>query len=141
MIILNDSHAVKKQILLWTVTVFLNALFTKQLLVQLLINITMVLVKTLSKNVTIVIIVLLEINLVKRTLNCPSKYGIWKRINWNIAMKSQKYVCGSGKCHLCICGKLLISIADPNVLLNKHDKFVSKCRHRNKFTLKCFKDR
>ena len=29
-------------------------------------------------------------------------------INWNIAMKSQKYVCGSGKCDLCICEKLLI---------------------------------
>ena len=141
MIILNDSHAVKKQILLWTVTVFLNALFTKHMLVQLLINITMVLVKTLSKNVTIIIIVLLEINLVKRTLNFPSKYGNGKRINWNIAMKSQKYVCGSRKCHLCICEKLLISIADPNVLLNKRDELVSKCRHRNKFTLKCFKDR
>ena len=40
-------------------------------------------------------------------------------INWNIAMKSQKYVCGSRKCDLCICEKLLISRADPNVLLNK----------------------
>ena len=62
-------------------------------------------------------------------------------INWNIAMKSQKYVCGSRKCDLCICEKLLISRADPNVLLNKRDKLVSKCRHRNQFTLKCFKDR
>ena len=62
-------------------------------------------------------------------------------INWNIAMKSQKYVCGSRKCDLCICEKLLISRADPNVLLNKRDELVSKCRHRNKFTLKCFKDR
>ena len=62
-------------------------------------------------------------------------------INWNIAMKSQKYVCGSRKCDLCICEKLLISRADPNILLNKRDELVSKCRHRNKFTLKCFKDR
>ena len=30
---------------------------------------------TISKNVTITIIVLLEINLVKRTPNCPSTYG------------------------------------------------------------------
>ena len=43
----------------------LNALFTKNLLVQLLMIITMVLVKILSKNVTITIIVLLEINLVQ----------------------------------------------------------------------------
>ena len=62
-------------------------------------------------------------------------------INWNIAMKSHKYVCRSRKCNLCICEKLLISRAYPNVLLNKRDELVSKCRHRNKFTLKCFKDR
>ena len=66
---------VKKQTLLWMVTVFLNDLFTKHLLVQLLINITMVFVKILSKNVTITINVLLEINLVKGTLNCLSTYG------------------------------------------------------------------
>ena len=65
----------RKQTALWVATVFLNALFTKHLLVQLLINITMELVKILSKNVTVTIIVLLEINLVKRTLNCPSTYG------------------------------------------------------------------
>ena len=56
-------------------------------------------------------------------------------------MKSQKYVFGSRKCDLCICEKLLISRADPNVLLNKRDELVSKRRHRIKFTLKCFKDR
>ena len=63
------------------VTVFLNVndLFTKHLLVQLLINITIILVKILAKNVTIIIIVLFEINLVKKRLNCPSTYGIWKR--------------------------------------------------------------
>ena len=62
-------------------------------------------------------------------------------LNWNIAMKLQKYVCGSRKCDLCICEKLLISRADPNVLLNKRDELVSKCRHRNKFTLKSLKGR
>ena len=57
-------------------------------------------------------------------------------------MKLQKYVCGSQKCHLCICEKLLIARADPNVSLNKRDdELVSKCRHRNKFTSKCFKGR
>ena len=62
-------------------------------------------------------------------------------INWDIAIESHKYVCGSRNCDLCICEKLLIARADPNVLLNKLDELVLKCRHRNKFTLKCFKDR
>ena len=66
---------------------------------------------------------------------------IYYFINWDIAMKSQKYVCGSQKCDLCICEKLLIAIADPNVLLNKRDKIVSKCGDKNKFTLKCIRDR
>ena len=56
-------------------------------------------------------------------------------------MKSQKYVCGSRKCDLCHCEKVLIARADPNFLLNKYDELVSKYRHRNKFILKCFKDR
>ena len=34
-----------------------------------------------------------------------------------------------------------ITRANPNVLLNKRDELVSKCWHRNKFTLKFFKDR
>ena len=54
-------------------------------------------------------------------------------------MKSQKCVCESRKCDLCICEKLLISRAGPNVLLNKRDEFVSKFRHKNKFSLKRFK--
>ena len=61
-------------------------------------------------------------------------------INWDIAMKAQKSVCGSRKNDLCICEKLLIARVDPNILLNKRDALVSKCRHRNKFSLKCFKD-
>ena len=62
-------------------------------------------------------------------------------INWNITTKSQKYVCRSRKCDLCICEKFRTARADPNVLLNKRDELNSKCRHRNKFTLKCFKDK
>ena len=56
-------------------------------------------------------------------------------------MKWQKYVCGSRKGDLCICEKLLIARADPNVLLHKRDELVSKCQHLLKFTLKCFKDK
>ena len=44
-----------RQTILWMVTVVVNALFTKHLLLQLLVNIIMVLVKILSKNVTITI--------------------------------------------------------------------------------------
>ena len=56
-------------------------------------------------------------------------------------MTSHKYVCGSRKCDLCICEKLLIARGDSYVLLNKLDELVSKCCHRNKLTLKYFKDR
>ena len=56
-------------------------------------------------------------------------------------MKSHEYVCGSRKCDLCICEKLLIARTDPNVLLSKRDELVSKCQNKNKFSLKCFKGR
>ena len=56
-------------------------------------------------------------------------------------MKSQKYVCGLRNRDLFIYEKLLIARADPNVLLNKRDELVSKCRYRNKFTFRCFRDR
>ena len=56
-------------------------------------------------------------------------------------MKAEKYVCRSQKYDLCICDKVLIARANANVLLNKCGQLVSKCRHRNKFTLKYFKDR
>ena len=53
-------------------------------------------------------------------------------------MKSQKYGCGSRKCDLCICDKLLIGIADPDVLLNKRDELVSKCRHNKQIYFEVF---
>ena len=56
-------------------------------------------------------------------------------------MKAQKCVCGSQKCDLCICEKVLIARVYPNVLLNKRDELVFKCRYKYKFTLKYFKDR
>ena len=57
----------------------LSEWLTKHLLIQLLINITMILGKTVSKKVSITIHVLVEINLVKKTLNFLSMYGNWKR--------------------------------------------------------------
>ena len=62
-------------------------------------------------------------------------------IDWLIAMKSDPYICGTRKCDLCLCEKLLIARANSASLLNKRDELVSKCRHMNKFTLKCFKNR
>ena len=62
-------------------------------------------------------------------------------INWDIAMKSQKYICRSQKRDLCICEKFLIVRADPSDLLNERDELASKCGNRSRFTLKCFKDR
>ena len=46
-------------------------------------------------------------------------------INWDIVMNPHKYVCESRKYDLCICEKLLIARADPNVLLNKRDELVT----------------
>ena len=129
------------------VTVFVRALFANHQLLQLLINITLVLVKTLSKNVTITISVLIEMTKSREKSTELSNY-VWELkekdinyfINWDMAMKSQKYICGSRECELCISGKLLIARADTNVLLNTLDELPSKDRHGVKFTLKCFRD-
>ena len=74
-----------------------------------------------------------------------SKY-IWElrdnyiqhNLKWCIASKAPQYICGSTKCDLCLTEKLTIIKADPESLLNTRDEPVSKCRHTNKFTLKCF---
>ena len=62
-------------------------------------------------------------------------------IDWVIAMKAHPYICGTRKCDLCLREKLLIARANSESLLNKRDELVSKCRHMNKFSLKCFKNR
>ena len=62
-------------------------------------------------------------------------------IDWLIAMKAHPYICGTRKCDLCLCEKLLIARANSASLLNKRDELVSKCSHMNKFTLKCFRNR
>ena len=56
-------------------------------------------------------------------------------------MKAHPHICGTRKCDLCLCEKLMIARANSASLLNKRDELVSKCRHMNKFTLKCFKNR
>ena len=83
----------------------------------------------------------------KRALNCFKYVWALKEkdincfMNWNVAIKSQKYVCGSQKCDLCNCEKLFISRADQNVLRNKCGDLVSNFQHGIKFNLKCCKDR
>ena len=74
----------EKQTVLWMVTVFLNTLFTKHLLAQLLINIAMILMKILSKNITITINALSEVNFVERILNYSSIYRNWKRERYQL---------------------------------------------------------
>ena len=62
-------------------------------------------------------------------------------IDWLISVKVHPYICGTRKCDLCLSDKLMIAKANSASLLNKRDELVSKCRHMNKFTLKCFKNR
>ena len=59
-------------------------------------------------------------------------------IKWSVAAKAYLYICGSKRCDLRLIEKLLIAKADPRALLNKRSEIVSKCRYRNKFTLKRF---
>ena len=53
--------------------------------------------------------------------------------------RARPYNGSTMKCDLCLTEKLTIAKADPSSLLNTRDEFISKCRHMNKFTLKCFK--
>ena len=62
-------------------------------------------------------------------------------IDWLIATKAHPYICGTRKCDLHLCEKLMIARTNSANLLNKHDELVSKYRHMNTFTLKCFKNR
>ena len=62
-------------------------------------------------------------------------------INWLIAMKAHPHICGTTKCDIYLCEKLLIARANSASLLNKRDELISQCRLMNKFALKCFKNR
>ena len=54
-------------------------------------------------------------------------------VDWLIAMKAHPYICGTRKCDLCLCKKLLIARANYShransaSLLNKRDELASKC--------------
>ena len=67
--------------------------------------------------------------------NTSINYGL-KR---SIACKAHPYTGGTRICDLCLTEKLAIMKVDPESLLNMRDKFVSKCRHMTKFTMRFFK--
>ena len=57
-------------------------------------------------------------------------------ITWQIVAHAKPYQCSGARCYLCLNEKLYIAIHDePTSLLNKRNELVSKCRHKNKFTL------
>ena len=68
-------------------------------------------------------------------------FGENHSVDWLIAIKAHPYICGTKKFDLCLCEILMIARANSASLLNKPGELVSKCRHMNKFTLKCFKNR
>ena len=71
-----------------------------------------------------------------------SKY-IWQlkdeSKSWSIFMYATPYKCGARRCDLCLTEKYVIARADQEHLLNKRTEIISKCRHRNKFLIKCVK--
>ena len=60
-------------------------------------------------------------------------------IKWALESTAAPCQSGSSRCDLCLTEKLKIAQADPRTLINKRSEIISKCRHRNKFTLKCLK--
>ena len=66
--------------------------------------------------------------------------GISYDISWSIICKCVGYSGGGGACDLCLTETLLIIDYIDDNLLNKRDELVSKCRHKNKYMLKCLKN-
>ena len=62
-------------------------------------------------------------------------------IKWSIVRKSAPYRPGSKNFDLCLWEKYYIINSDKDRFLNKRDEIMNKCRHREKFLLKNFKDR
>ena len=56
-------------------------------------------------------------------------------VKWTIARRAFTYKCGTRRCDLCLSEKVCIIRAEPHGLLNKRTELISKCRHRNKYTL------
>ena len=65
--------------------------------------------------------------------------SIQHQISWYIASRASPYNGCTRMCDLCLIEKLTIAKTDHSFLLSTRDEFISKCRHINKFTFKCFK--
>ena len=65
--------------------------------------------------------------------------SIQYQISWDTASRAWPCNGGTRKCDLCMTEKLMIAKAEPSSLLDTRDEFIFKCRHMNKFTLKCNK--
>ena len=61
-------------------------------------------------------------------------------LKWSILKKSSPYRAGSKRCNLCLWEKYFIINGD-NKMINKKDELLGKCRHREKFLLKNYKNR
>ena len=60
-------------------------------------------------------------------------------IQWEISKKSTPYKCGGRSCNLCLEEKLYILRGDKN-MINPKSELISKCRHKNKFSLEKFEN-
>ena len=61
-------------------------------------------------------------------------------IEWSITARTTPYHPGAKWCNLCLAEKLFILRADPTTMLNKRSEHNGKCRHKNKFKLKTFRN-
>ena len=67
-----------------------------------------------------------------------SKMKAWKEepaLVWKILGQYQQHNVNTKRCLLCLNQKLQIAIYRGNNMLNKRTEIISKCRHRNKYTL------
>ena len=60
-------------------------------------------------------------------------------IKWEISKKVTPYKCGGRSCNLCLEEKLYILRGDKN-MINPKSELISKCRHKNKFSLEKFEN-
>ena len=59
------------------------------------------------------------------------------QIQWSVIKEAAPYRCGAKLCSFRLAEKLQIIKAKLEVLPNKRSELISKCRHKNKFLLKC----
>ena len=100
--------------------------------------------KTFKDSTTVI---LLHLGIKKKQKSTEPSKHIWElnvnniqyQISGDIAWRARPYNGCARKCNLCLTEKLMIAKANSSSLLNTRDESISKCRHMNKFTLKCFK--